>query len=129
MGQRSLWMGEQKNCSSIDIYPETAYCLFKNKARVQTGGKVACSSILKASFTDYTLRLLTYKRSHSGWIFFFFFLMLLPFTFHWAELLYNLFAWPWEAVRLKTGKRKTEGFQFSVHSLLTEDLLKFLLVN
>ena len=61
--------------------------------------------------------------------FFFFFLMLLPFTFHWAELLYNLFAWPWEAVRLKTGKRKTGGFQFSADSLLTEDLLKFLLVN
>lgn len=100
-------MGEQKDFTSIDMYSETAYCLFKNKARLQTGGKVACNSILKASFTDYTLRLLISKRSHSGWIFFFF-LMLLPFTFHWAELLYNLFAWPWEVVRLKTGKRKTE---------------------
>lgn len=35
---------------------------------------------------------------------FFFFFMLLPFTFPWAELLYDLFAWPWEAVRLKVGE-------------------------
>lgn len=71
-------------------------CLFKNKTRVPTGGEVACNSILKASFTDYNLRLLTSKRSHYGWIFFFFNAF--------AELLYNLFAWPWEAVRLKVGE-------------------------
>ena len=79
-------MGEQKDFASIDIYSETAYCLFKNKARLQTGGKVACSSILKASFTDYTLRLLISKRSHSGWIFFFFNAFALHFSLGRASL-------------------------------------------
>lgn len=53
--------GRTKDFASIDIYSETSLTVYLKIKPGYKLGKVACSSILKASFTDYTLRLLISK--------------------------------------------------------------------
>lgn len=100
----------------VDESRNSLPCLFKNKPIVKTGGKVACWSIPNANTADYPLGLLINLLAAilrlTFWLFFFFFKCSFPLHCTLGRASLQSVCAPWEVMRLKVDKRKTDRGTF-----------------